>query len=470
MSVQRVSDLYSEAPVPDNLGRVHFIGAGGAGMSGIARLFAELGCAVSGSDKSDSANLRAVEAAGATVWVGHDAAHVRAADTVVVTSAVHLDNPELQEAANRGARILHRSQALAWLTRGHRTIAVAGAHGKSTSTGMLITALQALGHDPSFVNGAIISQLGTNAHLGADDLFVIEADESDGSFLRYDTEGVLITNIDTEHLDHYRDAAAIEDAFVTFASSASGFAVVNGSDALTRSILPRLRTGARRLVTFGDAGDGNDVELVSFAPLGWHSRIEVARRGASRLDDEVELIGRHNAVNAIGVATVLAELGFDFAQALLAAGRYRGTARRFDRQGEIRGVTVVDDYAHHPTEVAAVLRAARELVGDHRVIVIFEPHLFSRTRDHALEFDAVFERWADLVEVVDICAAREQPIPGITAAWMADQAGGDAVRYAPSWDAAVDAVVARARPGDIVLTLGVQIYGILPRLMERLHG
>lgn len=470
MSEQQVSDFYSQQPLPNDLGRVHFIGAGGAGMSGIARLFAEKGCVVSGSDRSDSDNLRAVEAAGATVWVGHDAAHVHAADTVVVTSAVHLDNPELQEAASRGVRILHRSQALAWLTRGHRTIAVAGAHGKSTSTGMLITALQALGHDPSFVNGAIISQLGTNAHLGTDDLFVIEADESDGSFLRYATEGVLITNIDTEHLDHYGNAAAIEEAFVTFAATAQRFAVVNGSDPLTRSILPRLSAAARRLVTFGDAGDGNDVELVSFTAAGWHSHIEVARHGAASVDDEVELIGRHNAVNAIGVATVLAELGFDFAEALLAAGRYRGTARRFDRQGEIRGVTVVDDYAHHPTEVAAVLRAARELVAAHRVIAIFEPHLFSRTRDHAREFVEVFEQWADLVEVVDICAARETPIPGITAAWMAEQARGDGVRYAPSWDAAVDAVVATAQPGDVVLTLGVQIYGILPRLMERLHG
>lgn len=459
----------SSNTLPDELGRIHFIGIGGAGMSGIAHMMAAKGLQVTGSDQADNANVQALRELGVTVAIGHSADHVHDVDTVVISSAVHESNPELAAARAAGLRVIHRSQALEWLTRGHRVIAVAGAHGKSTSTGMLITALRELGADPSFVNGAIIKELGTNAGWGESDVFVLEADESDGSFLRYETAGVLVTNIDTEHLDHYGTAQGIEDAFVRFITSAAEFSVVNGSDRLTKAILPRL-DGAEHLITFGEAGDGNDLELTEVTPQGWETDVAVTAQPEGSIRFRSDLLGRHNALNALGVAAVLRQLGYPLADALRAAGHYQGTARRFDRQAVVGGVTVVDDYAHHPTEVAAVLTAAHELAGDGHVLVIFEPHLYSRTRDHADEFAQVFARWADFVDVLTLRGAREDPIPGIDSAWLVSRfPRPDLGHYSPTWDDAVEQIVRRARPGDIVLTLGVGLYPILPRLLERLR-
>lgn len=451
----------------EDLGRVHFIGVGGAGMSGIAHLMAARGMTVTGSDQADGDRLAELRSLGVTVHVGHAGEHVDGADTVVVSSAVHEDNPELARARALGLRVIHRSQALAWLTRGHRVIAVAGAHGKSTSTGMLVTALRELGEDPSFVCGAVISQLGTNAGWGGSDVFVIEADESDGSFLRYDTAGVLVTNIDTEHLDHYGSAQAIGDAFVRFLTAAREFSVVDVDDPLTRTILPRLG-GCRRLVTFGeDAGAG--FRLTGFTPDGWHGLVTAEHDGQT-VRVRSDLLGHHNALNALGVTAVLVRLGHPFARALEAAGHYRGTARRFERRAVVDGITVVDDYAHHPTEVAAVLAAARDLVGDGRVLAVFEPHLYSRARDHADEFAAVFDRLADFTVVTDICGAREVPIPGVDGAWLAGRfPRPERVTHAGDWDRAIAEIVSRARPGDLVLTLGVKLYPILPPLVAALR-
>ncbi|MDO9589766.1 MAG: Mur ligase domain-containing protein, partial [Microcella sp.] len=331
--------------LPDSLGRVHFVGIGGSGMSGIARMLHERGHAVTGSDRSDSAAVRALRDLGITVHIGHDAAHVGEADTLVVTGALWLDNPEYQEALRRELPVLHRSQALAWLVRGERLISVAGAHGKSTSTAMLVTALRALDLDPSFVNGAVIQAADTSAAWGDGELFVVEADESDGSFLMYDTAIGIVTNIDTDHLDHYGSADALADAFVQFASGVHEFVVLSADDDGTVAV--RTLLDARvRVLTFGEAANA-DVRLVAVSdegPVSYSVVVDDARH-----DGQLGVPGRHNAVNAAGVIAILIGLGIDAAHAVAALDGFAGTHRRFESHGVADGVRLFDDYAHHPT-------------------------------------------------------------------------------------------------------------------------
>lgn len=303
--------------------------------------------------------------------------------------------------------MLHRSQALAWLVRGKRLVAVAGAHGKTTSTGMIVTGLLGVDADPSFVNGGIIESLGTSSAAGSGEVFVVEADESDGSFLLYDAAVALITNVDPDHLDHYGSLEAFEEAFVTFASSASELVVISSDDAGAVRVSERL--GDRRVITFGES-EGSDVRVVDLelvGPVGFALEYE-GRRYAARL----RIPGRHNAVNAAGAFAVLVGLGFDPAASLEAVSAFGGTERRFELHGSVRGVSVYDDYAHHPTEVAAALSAARTVVGEGRIIALHQPHLYSRTRLFAREFAETLERYADETVVLDVYGAREDPEPG----------------------------------------------------------
>lgn len=461
--------------LPESLGRLHFVGIGGSGMSGIARMFRARGYTVTGSDRSDSATVEALRQIGIPVSIGHDAAHVGEADTLVVTGALWEDNPEYQEALRRGLPVLHRSQALAWLVRGERLVAVAGAHGKSTSTGMLVTALRALDLDPSFVNGAVIEGAGTSAAWGEGDLFVVEADESDGSFLLYDVAVALVTNIDTDHLDHYGDEQALEGAFETFALGARELLVLSADDPATRRLRERLDRGAPSsrdavpVLTFGEATDA-DVRLVAISETG-PIRYRVAVGGAEH-EGELAIPGRHNALNAAGAIAVLVGLGIDAGDAVRALDGFAGTQRRFEAHGLADGVRLYDDYAHHPTEVAAALQTARSVVGDGRVIAIHQPHLYSRTQAMAREFAEVYEHGADHTVVLDVYGAREDPIPGVTGALVVDRfADASHVDYRPDWQAAADRIAEIARPGDIVMTLSCgDVYRIIPQVRAALEA
>ncbi|HEY2556019.1 MAG TPA: Mur ligase domain-containing protein, partial [Diaminobutyricibacter sp.] len=333
--------------IPDELGALHFVGIGGSGMSGIARLFLEAGYTVTGSDVRDSSNVHALRDLGATITIGHDAANVGDADTLVVTGALWLDNPEYVLAREKGLPVLHRSQALAWLIHHKRLIAVAGAHGKTTSTGMIITGLLGIGEDPSFVNGGVIESLGVSSATGGGELFVVEADESDGSFLLYETAVALITNVDPDHLDHYGSLEAFEQAFVTFAQASSEFVVVSSDDPGAVHVTAKLTD--KRIMTFGEAADA-DVRVHSIVTDG-PVAFSLTYQG-SEYSAQLRIPGRHNAINAAGAFAVLVGLGFDPAASLAAIATFGGTERRFELHGTVGGVSVYDDYAHHPTEVA----------------------------------------------------------------------------------------------------------------------
>ncbi len=453
--------------LPTDLGATHFVGIGGSGMSGIARLFLEAGHRVTGSDLRDTDAVRELRELGAEIEIGHDAAHVGDPDALVVTGALWQDNPEYQEALRRGIPVLHRSQALDWLIRGHRTISIAGAHGKSTSTGMLVTALRELGADPSFVNGGVIAGYGRSSAYGADDLFIVEADESDGSFLLYDTAIALITNVDADHLDHYGTQEAFEDAFVRFARSAREFVVASSDDVGTLAVTRRLVD--TKVITFGFAADA-DVRLHSVTEQGPVS-FAVEYEGESYAAS-LAIPGAHNAVNATGVFAILVELGYDADAVLRALETFQGTGRRFEPRGAVRGVRVFDDYAHHPTEVAAALQTARSVVGSGRVIAVHQPHLYSRTQMMAGDFADTYERLADHTVVLDVYGAREDPIPGVTGALVADRFRDPGhVDYLPDWQQAAQRVAQIAREGDLVMTLSCgDVYRIIPQILDALDS
>lgn len=454
-------------PLPETLGRLHFVGIGGSGMSGVARMFHDHGYRVTGSDRSDSSAVQALRERGISVAIGHDARHVGEAEALVVTGALWLDNPEYREALSRGIPVLHRAQALAWLVRGRRLIAVAGAHGKSTSTAMLVTALRRLEADPSFVNGAVIHDAGTSAAWGEGELFVVEADESDGSFLLFDTAIGLVTNIDTDHVDHYGSESAIDEAFASFASACTESVVLSADDPRCRRL--RATLGERPTVTFGEAADA-DVRVLTISDEGpVHFSLSV--HGVV-VEGSLAVPGRHNAFNAAGVVAVLVGLGYDPRSALAALEGFAGTQRRFESHGVAAGVRLYDDYAHHPAEVVAALQTARSVVGDGRVIAVHQPHLYSRTQAMAPDFAAVYEAGADHTVVLDVFGAREDPIPGVTGALVSNAfQSAEHVDFRPDWQQAATRVSQLARPGDIVMTLSCgDVYRIIPQLRSALEG
>ncbi len=454
-------------PIPEHISAAHFIGIGGSGMSGLARMFLDAGIRVSGSDRADSDNLRALAAAGATVHVGHDASHLGDADTVVHTGAIWPENPEFLLAKERGLHVIHRSQALHWLIGSRRLVSVAGAHGKTTSTGMIVTALQALGADPNFVNGGVIEQLGVSSSTGTGELFVIEADESDGTFLLYDTAVALITNVDPDHLDHYGSDEAFHDAFVRFADAATEAVVISSDDPGALRVLAGM--SHPNVITFGQAEDA-DVRVTDVdAAAGVSATI---RRGDESARLRLAVPGLHNAINAAGAVAVLMSLGFGLEQSVRAVEGFAGTVRRLEQHGVERGVTVYDDYSHHPTEVRAALEAMRSIVGSGRLIAIQQPHTYSRTQHMYQEFADVLEELADHTVMLDVYGAREDPVPGVTGELVSgaftDQAR---VHYVADWQDAADYTSSIAREGDYVITLGCgNVYQIIPQVLESLRG
>lgn len=430
-------------------------------------MFLDAGISVSGSDVRQSAATDALVERGVRVGIGHDAQLIVGADALVVTGALWQDNPEYQEALRRNLPVLHRSHALAWLTRNRRVIAVAGAHGKTTSTGMIVTALLHAGRQPSFVNGGVIAALNTSAQWGSDRDFVIEADESDGSFLMYDTAVALITNVDPDHLDHYGSREAFDDAFVSFASSASEAVVISADDPGAVAVSARLKHP--NVITFGTDATA-DVRLHDIDTSGGRVQAKLTFDGITT-PLQLQVAGAHNALNAAGVFAVLIQLGLSAQQAAAGLAEFGGTIRRFELHGERRDVRVYDDYAHHPTEVASALSAARTAVGTGRIIAIHQPHLYTRTRDFAAEFASVLEQHAEHTIVLDVYGAREDPIPGVTGETVSSLfADTDRVSYLPDWQQAARRAAEIARQGDFIITLGCgDVYRIIPSVLEALE-
>jgi UDP-N-acetylmuramate--alanine ligase len=433
---------------------VHLVGVGGAGMSGLARLLLAAGHRVTGSDRSESATLEALRALGAEVWAGHDGARLGRPDLVVASTAIRPANPELVAARILGVPVLGRAQLLALLMAGKVGIAVAGTHGKTTTTGMVVAILEAAGLDPSFAVGGDFKASGINAAAGTGPHFVAEADESDGSFLELAPTVAVVTNVEADHLDHWGDLEAVRAAFRAFVARlpADGTAVLCADD---QGALELAGAVTCQVVTYGFAA-GAAVRGEVLAIDGRGARFAVFA-GDDRLG-EVSLVvpGRHNVANALGAIAACRAAGAPFEAAQAALARFTGAARRFHLRAQAGGVTVVDDYAHHPTEVAASLAAAR-LGGWKRVVAVFQPHLYSRTRLFAAEFGRALAA-ADLVVVTDVYAAREDPEPGVDGALVA----GSARHARPDLDclsepdraALAGRVATLVQPGDLVLTLG----------------
>ncbi|MBD7958043.1 UDP-N-acetylmuramate--L-alanine ligase [Microbacterium sp. Sa4CUA7] len=453
-------------PLPADITAAHFIGIGGSGMSGLAGMFLDRGIRVSGSDRTDSPTLRALAARGATVYVGHDATNLAdGVDTVVHTGAIWPENPEFLLAKERGLHVIHRSQALHWLIGSSRLVSVAGAHGKTTSTGMIVTALQALHADPTFVNGGVIAQLGASSGTGSDDLVVIEADESDGTFLLYDTAVALITNVDPDHLDHWGTRDAFYDGFVRFADGAREAVVISSDDRGAQRVAAALTHS--NIVTFGERADA-DVRVTGIRTDG-PVAFTLTHEGVS-VEGRLTVPGAHNAINAAGAVAVLLTLGYGLEESLRAVEGFGGTARRFELHGVTRGVSVYDDYAHHPTEVAAALSAARTVVGSGRIIALHQPHTYSRTREMFGEFAEVLEKLADHTVVLDVYGAREDPVPGVTGELVSGAfADPERVHFVADWQQAADYTASVAREGDYIVTLGCgNVNLIIPQVLAAL--
>jgi UDP-N-acetylmuramate--alanine ligase len=458
--------------------RIHFIGIGGIGMSGIAEILLTMGYAVTGSDLRRSAATERLAGMGATIYIGHAAQNAAECDVVVTSSAVSASNPEVLEARARKIPVIQRAEMLAELMRLKYGIAVAGMHGKTTTTSMIAAVMGAGGEgnlDPTVIVGGRVDALGSNARLGSSRYLVAEADESDRSFLKLSPVLAVVTNLDREHMDCYRDIADVEGAFVEFMDRVPFYGATTAcmDNALLRGVLERVR---RRVYTYGEsAGADFRLHLIkqptgtqvsesrpfdklragSGAPAHWS--FEVGFKGETLGPFTLHVPGRHNVLNATAAIAIGVQLGISPEGIAAGLASYRGVDRRFQVKGTVRGVTVVDDYGHHPTEIMATLRAARD-AGYARVHVLFQPHRYTRTRDLEPEFARAFAD-ADTVQVLDIYAASEQPIPGVDAAGLVEAiqrtgtvVGG--VEYAESMAAGVEALAQMAREGDVILTLG----------------
>ncbi len=454
--------------------RIHFIGIGGIGMSGIAEILLTMGYPVSGSDLRRSPVTDRLESMGARIFEGHAALNAAACDVVVTSSAVSKSNPEVLEARARKTPVIQRAEMLAELMRLKYGIAVAGMHGKTTTTSMTAAVLAGGGLDPTVVVGGRVNALGSNARLGNSQYLVAEADESDRSFLKLSPILAIITNLDREHMDCYRDMADVEAAFVEFMDKLPfyGASTVCIDNAMLRAILPRVR---RKMYTYGESADADfRLQILDRQPgqQGSQATFEVNYKGLVLGPFYLHVPGRHNVLNATAAVAIGIQLGIAPEQIAAGLATYRGVDRRFQLKGTIHGVTVVDDYGHHPTEVLATLSAARDC-GYQRVHVLFQPHRYTRTRDLMAEFATAFAA-ADTLQVLDIYAASEDPIPGIDAPALVRQiaaTGGPAVHYAPTVGEAVTALAAAARPGDVILTLGAgsvsHAGGLLLAALER---
>ena len=459
----------------ERIKQVHFIGVGGVGMSGIARVAHDQGMQVSGSDIKESRYTKQLREAGITVFIGQKAENIPEGDPVVVISTAILENnPELIEARRRGLEIWHRAQMLAHLGVGLDTLAVAGTHGKTTTSSMLASALDALGADPTFLIGGIVRAYGTNAHSGTGDHYVVEADESDKSFTYLSPKAVLVTNIEADHLDHYKDLDEIYDKFHDFMGLVpeDGVIVACGDEP---HVVEIARSEGRRMYTYG-FNEGCDVRITSYEPHGIGSRYTAVMPDGTQVEGAIKQNpGRHNVLNATGVVTLLWALGFDAAKVAQALSGFAGVRRRFDLVGEVGGVTVVDDYAHHPTEIAATISAAAGL-GYKHVHVLFQPHRYSRaplfTQVLHDEFGAAFDK-ADSVTFMDVYSAGEAPVPGVSGKTflnvVLEHEGHPQADFVAHRVDVVPHLMDKLQPGDLVITMGAgDVTAMGPQIIDAL--
>jgi UDP-N-acetylmuramate--alanine ligase len=446
--------------LPPKIGPIHFVGIGGIGMSGIAEVLMNLGYTVQGSDASDSANVKRLRDKGANVFVGHEAKHVDGAEVVVVSSAIKRDNPELVAARDKRLPVVRRAEMLAELMRLKSCIAVAGTHGKTTTTSLVAALLDAGNLDPTVINGGIINAYGTNARLGAGDWMVVEADESDGTFLKLPADIAIVTNIDAEHLDHFKTFAAVQDAFRAFIENVPfyGFAVMCTDHPIVQRLVGRIED--RRIITYGENPQA-DVRLVDLDNTGGRSRFTVQFRDRAGVtihairDLTLPMPGRHNALNATSAVAVARELQISDQAIRKALASFGGVRRRFTRAGEWNGVAIIDDYGHHPVEIAAVLRAARESTKG-QVIAVMQPHRYTRLQSLFEPFSTCFND-ADAVIVAEVYPAGEAPIPGIDRDHLVAAVrarGHRQVIALPGQPQLAGIVKSLARPGDYVVCLG----------------
>jgi len=466
-------------PVPDELlpagrlGRVHFVGIGGAGLSAIARIMLARGVPVSGSDGQDSPTLDALRALGAEVHVGHDAAHVRDVDTLVVSTAIREDNPEYLVARERGLRVLPRSAGLASVMHGKRTVAIAGTHGKTTTTSLLTVALQAAGADPTYAIGGDLAGTGVNAAVGAGDLFVAEADESDGAFLVYSPLAAVVTNIEADHLDQWGTEEAYRAAFTDFLDriEPGGLLVTWADHEATATLAGDARARGLRVVAYGFRDDA-DLTAHGLRQAGGRTSFEVRRGAASLGEVTLQIPGRHYVLNSLAALAVGLELGHGFEGLREGLAGFTGTRRRMELKGDAGGVRVYDSYAHHPSEIHGDLEAARSIAGEGRLVVAFQPHLVSRTRIFGPAMGAELGA-ADVAVVLDVYLAREEPDPDVTGRLVADAVPlpADRVHYVADLAAAAGELARIVRPGDTVLTLGAgTVTQVGPQLLDLLGG
>lgn len=454
------------------LGRVHLIGVAGAGMSALTRMLCARGVPVTGSELRESRIVASLRAVGASVHMGQSPDSLPDVDTVVVSTAIGESNPELVTARERGIRVLHRAEALAYCMKGRRSVVVAGTHGKTTTTSMAAVALQHAGADPSFYIGAQLNETGTNAHAGSGDVFLAESDESDGSFLVLEPQLAVITNVEADHLDYWGDEAAVHAGFRQFVDRVpeDGAVIACGDDVGAAETAEHARRAGRRVVTYGTSPEA-DIRVTDVALDATGAWFRPVVKGRRLPDVSLKVLGMHNVLNAAAALGAALEVGVGVAEAVEGLALYTGARRRFELKGEADGVRVFDDYAHHHSELRATLTAARQIVGGGRLVVAFQPLRFTRTARFHRELGEALGL-ADDVLVMEVYGSNEEPIPGATGALVAAAVPlpGEHVSFEPSFSAVPQWLVDRARPGDLVLTLGDGIVSTLgPEIVELLR-
>ena len=445
--------------------RIHFIGIGGAGMSGLARISLSHGITVSGSDAKDSSVVKALQALGATIATVHSASNVDGADLVVYSTAISTSNPELMRAQELKLSILTRAAALSILMSESKSIAVAGTHGKTTTSSMMAVALQACGADPSFAIGGTITASGSNAHRGTGEIFVAEADESDGSFIEYHPYAAIVTNVEHDHVDFFATPEDVAQAFKDFAATINkdGFLTYCADDEGARALASTVKTCA--LISYG-VDESCDLRLDSIELEAMGSRARAIWRGKVVGFIELQVPGHHNLLNAAAVLATGLNLGFPAPELLTGLSVFRGTGRRFELIGTVHGIRVIDDYGHHPTEIDVTLKAARRFAGDGRLIVIFQPHRYSRTKAFSAQFAKALDV-ADRAIVLEVYAASEKPIAGVTSRLITGAMNQG--EYIPNFIEVTDSVIDTAQPQDVIITLGAgDVSSLAPIIVDGL--
>ncbi len=434
--------------------KIHFIGLGGAGMSGIARIMLAKGFTVSGSDKTDSPVLTSLKALGAKVFVGHIKENLADAQLVIISAAITENNPELVAAKQGGIPVVARANALAWLMSESTSVAVAGTHGKTTTTAMLTVALQSAGADPSFAIGGTINNAGTNAHSGSGSIFVAEADESDGSFLAYKPSGAIITNVELDHVDHFADEEAVFAVFEQFVDSIKpgGFLVACGDDSGVKHLLSQIKRSDLKILLYGeDSNNDFRIDRINLAPTTSSAALTITGRKIGELN--LAVAGKHNLLNAVAAFAAGSAMGITEDKLITGLKSFTGTRRRFELKGEVAGVKVIDDYGHHPTEINVTLTAAKNLAQSGRVLVVFQPHRYSRTAVFSHQFAKALAN-SDFTFLLEVYAASEQPIPGVSSLLIIKDMKSDQAKFEPSMVQVVSEVAMMAKSGDVIITLG----------------